>query len=70
MSFVLFVFAFVAFVVHRRGLTSCGRGATLAAMAENRSLEATCRDCGQPLSFHAGETKPARCVECFDGFIR
>ncbi len=39
-------------------------------MAENRSLEATCRDCGQPLSFHAGETKPARCIECFDGFMQ
>lgn len=36
----------------------------------HRSLEATCRDCGRPLSFHAGETEPARCVACFDGFLR
>jgi hypothetical protein len=39
-------------------------------MGENRSLEATCRDCGQPLSFHAGEKQPARCAECFDGFMQ
>jgi len=36
----------------------------------DRSLEPTCRDCGRPLSFHAGETRPARCAECFDGFLR
>ncbi len=34
------------------------------------SLEAVCRDCGQPISFHAGETAPARCEVCFDGFLR
>lgn len=34
------------------------------------SLEPTCRDCGQPISFHAGETRPARCEQCFDGFLR
>jgi hypothetical protein len=35
----------------------------------NNSLEATCRDCGKPVSFHAGETRPARCSGCFDGFM-
>ncbi len=39
-------------------------------MPSETSLEATCRDCGRPLSFHAGETQPARCAECFDGFMR
>ena len=34
------------------------------------SLEALCRDCGRPLSMHAGATAPARCAECFDGFMR
>lgn len=35
-----------------------------------QSLEPTCRDCGQPLSFHAGEKRPARCEQCFDDFLR
>jgi hypothetical protein len=39
-------------------------------MPDQASLEAACRDCGRPLSFHAGETLPARCAECFDGFMR
>ena len=39
-------------------------------MPGDASLEATCRDCGRPLSFHAHETQPARCAECFDGFMR
>lgn len=40
-------------------------------MDDQRALEATCRDCGQPLSFHAGAgAAPARCVACFDGFMR
>lgn len=39
-------------------------------MPENTSLEATCGDCGRPLSFHTGGTPPARCVECFDGFMQ
>ncbi len=39
-------------------------------MDEQRALEATCRDCGRPLSFHAGESEPARCRECFEGFLR
>jgi hypothetical protein len=34
------------------------------------SLEPVCRECGQPISFHAGETRPARCEQCFDGFLR
>jgi hypothetical protein len=38
-------------------------------MAE-RALEATCRDCGQPLSFHAGERAPARCEGCFENFLQ
>ena len=38
-------------------------------MSDN-ALEPTCRDCGQPLSFHPGETRPARCEGCFDGFLR
>ncbi len=40
------------------------------AMPERTSLEATCRECHRPLSFHAGETQPARCSECFDGFMQ
>jgi hypothetical protein len=36
---------------------------------DKRALEATCRDCGRPLSFH-GETRPARCAECFEEFLR
>jgi hypothetical protein len=34
------------------------------------SLESVCRDCGKPVSFHGGEATPARCAECFDGFMR
>lgn len=34
------------------------------------SIESVCRDCGRPLSFHAESTAPARCAECFDGFLR
>jgi hypothetical protein len=34
------------------------------------SLESVCRECGQPVSFHAGETAPARCAGCFDGFMQ
>ncbi len=34
------------------------------------SLESLCRDCGRPVSFHAGETTPARCAGCFDGFMQ
>ena len=37
-------------------------------MPEN-SLESVCRDCGRPVSFHQGETRPARCEECFTGFL-
>ncbi|MEX2227372.1 MAG: hypothetical protein WEB52_13080 [Dehalococcoidia bacterium] len=36
----------------------------------DRRLEPTCRECGRPLSFHAGETRPARCEQCFDDFLR
>jgi hypothetical protein len=35
----------------------------------DRSLEATCKDCGRPLSFHAGETHAVRCQGCFDTFL-
>jgi hypothetical protein len=35
----------------------------------DRSLEALCKDCGTPLSFRAGETRPARCPGCFDRFL-
>lgn len=34
------------------------------------NLEPVCRECGQPISFHAGDTRPARCEQCFDGFLR
>lgn len=34
-----------------------------------RSIEATCKDCGRPLSFHAGETQAVRCAGCFDTFL-
>ncbi len=37
---------------------------------DDYSLEPVCRDCGNPVSFHAGETRPARCGECFDRFLR
>jgi len=33
-------------------------------------IEPTCRECGEPISFHAGETRPARCEQCFDDFLR
>jgi hypothetical protein len=36
----------------------------------DRALEATCRDCGRPLSFHAGDAHAVRCGECFDSFMR
>ncbi len=39
-------------------------------MSADAPLEATCRDCGRPLSFHVHETQPARCAECFDGFMQ
>ena len=39
-------------------------------MPDRTSLEATCRDCGRPLSFHAGDARPARCSACFDGFMQ
>jgi len=35
-----------------------------------RSLEATCAECGRPLSFQAGEERPVRCSPCFDGYLR
>jgi hypothetical protein len=34
-----------------------------------RSIEAVCRDCGRPLSSH-GESRPARCEDCFDSFLQ
>lgn len=37
---------------------------------DERALESVCRDCGRPISFHGGETAPARCAECFEGFLR
>jgi hypothetical protein len=37
-------------------------------MDGERALEATCRDCGRPLSMH-GESSPARCEACFEGFL-
>lgn len=41
----------------------------MADNAGGRSIEETCRDCGKPLSFHAGETRAVRCAECYDGFL-
>lgn len=38
-------------------------------MTDHRALEPVCRDCGRPLSSHSGETRPARCRECFEGFL-
>jgi hypothetical protein len=35
-----------------------------------RSLEATCRECGRPLSFHAQEERPVRCDVCFERYLR
>lgn len=37
--------------------------------SSGRSIEETCRDCGKPLSFHAGETRAVRCADCYDGFL-
>jgi hypothetical protein len=37
---------------------------------DERSLESTCRECGKPLSFHAGEAQAVRCPACFDGFLQ
>jgi hypothetical protein len=33
------------------------------------AVEQTCRDCGRPLSFHAGDTHAVRCQQCFDTFL-
>jgi hypothetical protein len=38
-------------------------------MAE-RALDATCGECGRPLSFHPWEERPARCAPCFDSYLR
>lgn len=35
-----------------------------------RTLDALCRDCGRPLPAHHGGHAPARCEDCFDGFLR
>lgn len=35
-----------------------------------RSLEATCGECGRPLSLHPWEERPARCEPCFDQYLR
>jgi hypothetical protein len=35
----------------------------------HRALEALCRDCGAPLSYHRGGREPARCAACFEGFL-
>lgn len=37
---------------------------------DERSLESVCRECGRPVSLHPNEVAPARCVECFDGFMQ
>ena len=38
---------------------------------DERALEAMCRDCGKPLSSHAGGHQGVvRCDGCFDGFLR
>ena len=36
----------------------------------DQALEATCAECGRPLSLHPGEERPARCDPCFDGYLR
>ena len=46
-----------------------GAAARDADGVNQRALEATCRDCGRPLSAH-GPTSPARCERCFEGFLR
>jgi hypothetical protein len=38
-------------------------------VADQSSIEQTCRECGRPLSFHAGESHAVRCQECFDNFL-
>lgn len=38
-------------------------------MGGGSSIEETCRECGRPLSFHAGETHAVRCQDCFDNFL-
>jgi hypothetical protein len=50
-------------------LTGAPFGATLTGMPD-QAIEAICRDCGRPLSFHEGEpSKAVRCAECFDSFL-
>lgn len=39
-------------------------------MTDSRALEALCRDCGRPLSFHTGDTAAVRCAACFDTFMQ
>jgi len=36
----------------------------------DRAVEPTCRECGRPLSLHAGGAHAVRCAECFDDFLR
>ena len=50
-------------------MTIAHEGAHATAMAEN-AVESLCRDCGRPASAHDGSSHAARCVECFDGFLR
>lgn len=35
-----------------------------------RSLESTCRDCGETLAVQPWEERPLRCEPCFDGYLR
>ena len=35
-----------------------------------RALDASCRDCGRPLSMHDGDQHAVRCADCFDDFLR
>ncbi len=35
-----------------------------------RSLETTCPECGDALSFHPWEERPTRCATCFESYLR
>jgi hypothetical protein len=35
-----------------------------------RAIEATCKECGRPLSLHENDARAVRCAGCFDEFLR
>ena len=37
---------------------------------QDTAIEAVCRDCGRPVSFHTDGTRAVRCAECFTGVMQ